>query len=56
METQDIIARALELFGSTPYFNVATSADDQPWNSPVWAVPGDGLDLYWSSWVKAVHS
>ena len=56
MNDEDLVARALELLAGTPYFNVATSNDGQPWNSPVWAVRDHGLDLYWSSWTKAVHS
>jgi hypothetical protein len=48
--------RALELLDGVPYFNVATESDGQPWNTPVWAARGRDLNLYWSSWVKAVHS
>jgi hypothetical protein len=53
---QELAARALELLSGPPYFNVATEAGGQPWNSPVWAARDSDLNLYWSSWVKAVHS
>jgi len=52
----DLVARATELLNGQPYFNVATESGGQPWNTPVWAARGPGLNLYWSSWVKAVHS
>ncbi|NYH22076.1 pyridoxamine 5'-phosphate oxidase family protein [Paraburkholderia bryophila] len=52
----DLVARAVELLSGQPYFNVATESDGQPWNTPVWAATRGGLSLYWSSWVKAVHS
>jgi len=56
-ENSDLVARAVELLNAPPYFNVATSSrDGDPWNSPVWAARGRELILYWSSWVKAVHS
>jgi hypothetical protein len=53
---QELATRALELLGGPPYFNVATEGGGQPWNSPVWAARDGDLNLYWSSWVKAVHS
>jgi len=56
MTEQDLVARALELLGGTPYFNIATEGGGQPWNSPVWAAHDEQLNFYWSSWVKAVHS
>ena len=52
----DLVARAVELLNGQPYFNVATESDGQPWNTPVWAARSRDLSLYWSSWVKAVHS
>jgi Pyridoxamine 5'-phosphate oxidase len=52
----DLVARAVELLKGPPYFNVATESGGQPWNSPVWAARDGALNLYWSSWVKAVHS
>lgn len=52
----DLISRAVELLNGPPYFNVATESDGQPWNSPVWAARDLNLNLYWSSWIKAVHS
>ena len=55
-QDHDLVARAVELLDGPPYFNVATESDGQPWNSPVWAVRGAALQLYWSSWVRAVHS
>jgi hypothetical protein len=33
-----------------------TNADGTPWVSPVFYVPDDRYDLYWTSWVKARHS
>ena len=56
MTNEELASRALELLNGTPYFNVATTSDGQPWNSPVWAARDDALNLYWSSWIKAVHS
>lgn len=56
MEAQEVVSKAVDLLKLPPYFNVATSLDDQPWNSPVWAVKDANLNFYWSSWVKAVHS
>lgn len=57
MTHEELAERALELLNGPPYFNVATASDDgQPWNSPVWAARDGELNLYWSSWVKAVHS
>ncbi|MES2100120.1 MAG: pyridoxamine 5'-phosphate oxidase family protein [Pseudomonadota bacterium] len=52
----DLVAQAVELLNGPPYFNVATESNGQPWNSPVWAARDQSLDLYWSSWIKAVHS
>lgn len=52
----ELAARALELLNGPPYFNVATEGGGQPWNTPVWAARDSDLNLYWSSWVKAVHS
>lgn len=56
MTDHEIVTRALELLNGLPYFNVATENSGQPWNSPVWAARDRELNLYWSSWVKAVHS
>jgi hypothetical protein len=53
---EELATRALELLSGPPYFNVATAIDGQPWNSPVWAARDHDLNLYWSSWIKAVHS
>jgi hypothetical protein len=53
---EELATRALELLNGPPYFNVATASDDQPWNSPVWVARDEDLNLYWSSWIKAVHS
>lgn len=55
-EDRELVERAVELLNGPPYFNVATESDGQPWNSPVWAARDQSLNLYWSSWVKAVHS
>ena len=56
MADDEIVARALELLNGPSYFNVASESNGQPWNSPVWAARDRDLNLYWSSWVKAVHS
>ena len=56
MTDHELAQRALEVLAGPPYFNVATESDGQPWNSPVWAARDDDLNLYWSSWIKAVHS
>ena len=56
MTNEELARRALELLSGPPYFNVATASAGQPWNSPVWAARDDDLNLYWSSWIKAVHS
>ncbi len=53
---QDLVAQAVELLNGPPYFNVATEGNGQPWNTPVWAARDQSLHLYWSSWIKAVHS
>lgn len=34
MIDEELAARALEILGGTPYFNVATASDDQLWNPP----------------------
>ena len=47
---------AAQLIRTCPYANIATSFDDKPWNTPVFAVADDQLNFYWSSWVKAAHS
>lgn len=52
----ELVARALELLNGPPYFNVATESGGQPWNTPIWATRDQDLNLYWSSWVEAVHS
>ena len=56
MTDQELAQRALEILEGPPYFNVATEKDGQPWNSPVWAARDPDLNLYWSSWINAVHS
>lgn len=56
MTDRELAQRALEVLAGLPYFNVATERGGQPWNSPVWAARDDDLNLYWSSWIKAVHS
>jgi len=53
---EELANRALELLSGTPYFNVATTSGGEPWNSPVWVARDDDLNLYWSSWTRAVHS
>lgn len=56
MTEHELAQRALEVLAGPPYFNVATESAGQPWNSPVWAARDADLNLYWSSWTKAVHS
>jgi len=56
MNDHELAARALEVLSGVPYFNLATESNGQPWNSPVWAARDDELNLYWSSWIKAIHS
>ncbi|MES1923820.1 pyridoxamine 5'-phosphate oxidase family protein [Salinisphaera sp. T31B1] len=56
MDEHALGARCAELMSTCLYANIATSADDQPWNTPVTAVADDALAIYWSSWVDAVHS
>lgn len=56
MDPQDTRAILSDLLQLKPYYNVATCSDDQPWNSPVWAARDKKFNLYWSSWVEAVHS
>ncbi len=56
MENPDLGARCAEIMRTCLYANIATCKDGQPWNSPVTAIPDAGLDLYWSSWVEAIHS
>lgn len=56
MKHEEMISVVNELLKLPPYFNVATSYNDEPWNSPVWAARDSVGNLYWSSWKKAVHS
>ena len=56
MKHEEMISVVSELLKLPPYFNVATSLNDEPWNSPVWAARDSAGNLYWSSWKKAVHS
>jgi hypothetical protein len=56
MEDQDLGARCAELLGTCLYANIATCNNNQPWNTPVTAIPESELNLYWSSWTRAVHS
>ena len=56
MHEEDLAAKAAALIRTCHYLNVATSQDDLPWNSPVFAVPDEHLNFCWSSWTNAVHS
>lgn len=56
MDHQDLGAKCVELLRTCMYANIATTHDNQPWNTPVTAVPDSELNLYWSSWTQAVHS
>lgn len=56
MNDDNLGLAAAELIRTCPYANIATSFEDKPWNTPVFAVADDELNFYWSSWVKAVHS
>ncbi|HET7267981.1 MAG TPA: pyridoxamine 5'-phosphate oxidase family protein [Oleiagrimonas sp.] len=49
-------ARCADILHNCQYANIATCADNQPWNTPATAVPDHELDFYWSSWTQAVHS
>lgn len=52
----DLAERSAEILTHCLYANIATSHHDQPWNSPVTAIPDPALTFYWSSWAQAVHS
>lgn len=56
MENRDLGARCAEILRTCQYANIATCSDDEPWNTPVTAVPDSELNFYWSSWIQAVHS
>lgn len=56
MNSRDTGARCAEILHTCQYANIATCRDNQPWNTPVTAVPDAELNLYWSSWAQAVHS
>ena len=56
MENQDLGARCAELLRTCLYANIATCNNNQPWNTPVTAIPDSELNFYWSSWTEAVHS
>lgn len=56
MLDDDARAALAELLRLRPYYNVATTNDGEPWNSPVWAARDRSFNLYWSSWRQAVHS
>ena len=56
MEPHEIRTILAELLALQPYYNVATTDGQQPWNSPVWAARDEAFNLYWSSWTQAVHS
>ncbi|MES1956276.1 pyridoxamine 5'-phosphate oxidase family protein [Salinisphaera hydrothermalis] len=56
MDAQDLGARCAEILNICLYANIATCGDDQPWNTPATAIPDSHLDIYWSSWIEAVHS
>lgn len=56
MDHPDLGAKCVELLRTCMYANIATAHDNQPWNTPVTAVPDSKLSLYWSSWTQAVHS
>lgn len=48
--------RCTEILQTCQYANIATCQNNQPWNTPVTAVPDANLNFYWSSWIKAIHS
>jgi hypothetical protein len=55
--TNELVQRAVEIINSLQYASVATaSPDGQPWNTPVYTVHDDRLNLFWASWKDAVHS
>lgn len=56
MKREDIMSAVGKLLELPPYFNVATSLNDEPWNSPIWGAWDSVGNLYWSSWKEAIHS
>lgn len=48
--------RCAEILRTCQYANIATCSNNEPWNTPVTAIPDQVLDFYWSSWGQAVHS
>jgi len=56
MKHQELGAKCAELLRTCLYANIATCHDNEPWNTPVTAIRDSSLNLYWSSWIHAVHS
>ena len=52
----DLAIRAKELIDNNLYITIATSSDNQPWNTPVFADCDSKYNFYWSSWINAQHS
>lgn len=49
--------KALHIIKTNLYLNIATVSDrNEPWNTPVYAVPDDRFVFYWRSWKEAQHS
>jgi nitroimidazol reductase NimA-like FMN-containing flavoprotein (pyridoxamine 5'-phosphate oxidase superfamily) len=55
-EHQEAGAKCAEILRTCLYANIATCDNNEPWNTPVTAIPDTDLNLYWSSWILAVHS
>ncbi|HLQ84572.1 MAG TPA: pyridoxamine 5'-phosphate oxidase family protein [Salinisphaeraceae bacterium] len=56
MTDADAGAQCAAILQACQYANIATCQGEQPWNTPATVMADEQLDLYWSSWIKAVHS
>lgn len=56
MEEQELGVRCADILRTCLYANIASCNDNEPWNTPVTAATDSDLNLYWSSWIHAVHS
>lgn len=55
-DDQELGAKCAEILRTCLYANIATCHNNEPWNTPVTAIPDSDLNFYWSSWIQAVHS
>ena len=53
---KDFNKRAKEIIKKIQYITIATSSNNQPWNSPVYSVHDEHYNFYWASWKENVHS